>query len=210
VLDHNTLHDHLVGGRTLNQSALYDGVVYWDVRPSYGSARSVIKGYRIATGRTEVVGHGSQDPLGPTLEATGVGWDREQSGGVFRPLPANVLNTPSLRSDGSAFAWTLGADRIGWWAPGERAATVVRLRRDTNVIVDAVAGRFVLFTDDHTPVPGSKVLDAVTGAVATVRTDSFLFAAKGRLVGYRFAAAFKESATRAIQVDTSTLPELRC
>jgi len=210
VLDSTSLHDQLTGGRTLDRSELFDGVVYWDVRARFATPRSVIKAFQVTSGRTEVVGQGSMDPRGPELVANGVQWDRSRpDGGVLRSLPGDVPRSGSLRTDGSSYAWTLGANGIVWWRPGQEKPTVVRVPGGS-VSVETVAGAFVFFDGDHTPVQGTGVLDARTGAVAMLPEFTPLTAAGGTAVGYRFAGGSNQPLMQAVRLHSSSLPELRC
>lgn len=207
------------GGRTIDGATLYDGRVYYDVRPKYVSRRSAIHVYDIAHRSDRVVATalGNGPGEAPTLMPQGVVWSRATMQlGAARQLPgpvARAINGDPLRThlatDGTAYAWIPGPRELAWWAPSLKAPRVFVLPGGASSLTPTVAGPLVLYTPDTAQQEeySQYMLDARTGA-STVLPHVDMSAVSG---GGVFAGDRRTSgATAVVRLDSATLPELRC
>lgn len=213
------------GGKTINQALLYDGHVYWDVRPTYRSKRAKIEDYDIATGKQRVIFAGKTGWLWPTATPLGVSWRYPPDATIDlpAPLPAKVkgylggLGPDQTASDGRAYAWVNPVGVLHWWSPGLSAPRQVRVPRlggaNHYTAGMMVAGQFVMVDN--------KIIDMRTGAWAAepkMSSDSRVpfMTADGVLIANELTGAFvgtgryPEPATGVVRFDTRSLPDLHC
>lgn len=215
-----------------DSTALYGRRAYWDLTFGGTGQRGSVRSYDLATGTFSTVYRG---PIGyPQVTANGLGLFIAGHVRVVVPatLPAEVSRAVGrnqasrLATDGTAYAWMVSPEIVGWWAPGHVTPVYRRLPRalyiEDNGGAPVVAGRFVI-----TMSAGGlfSVTDMLTGASAdlpskagtALRPDIYL-SQNGVLAGLAFTEShghfvngyWADAAMTVLRLDTNALPPLSC
>lgn len=202
--------------------------MYWDVRRSYASRRGVIRSSDLRSGsaRTEYSG-----PLGyPIASAAGIGeLSRPDEVYVHTDLPHVVAAglDPHLplfvATDGTAYAWVMGAHTLGWWTPGRENPVYLHVRQKLDLGHGpsgfVVSGQYVVTDGQVIDMTTAAAAPLAGGGLPTGKFGSFepLLAGGGILLGTEYTGTghyvdgyWRDPQPQLQRVDTTALPELRC
>lgn len=232
VVDLRTGQQHVVASMSgpndrpfIDASIVLDGRVYWDERASFTSDRGVIKSYGLHAGdvRSEysgkVIEFATYSPAG-----IGDGTDVYVRATLPAPVAAGLDSKHPLlvTTDGSAYAWQIGAHEIGWWAPGQSRPSYVRVpeKLDDNYAGELVVSGHFVFTVNGTmidvrtgaeaPIAGGKIPTGKFFDPAATAGGGIVAGANSVGEGHFQNGYWEDPQPRVLRVNTAHLPDLHC
>ncbi len=194
-------------------AVIQDGVVYWLAGPDYDNAPQMLMSYDIAHRTYAARPTGEADVYWNPL---GISW-RDGSvpvHGLPPVLPATGEHHMTVAYDGSAVAWSLYDDpSTVYWSDSSGVTRAVSQHLMSQVLVEAVAGPYVLLTygegDVKDQVNGDvQVLDTRTGALADTGLNAYE-ANRSRNGTVTFSPN-DAAGSPLLVLDTGGLPPLTC